>query len=83
MNSGIALRTILTVVMVGGCVLSTSLMSEAQTLIHACVNTSNGSLRIVAQGTACGNREMLLTWPAEPGAVASSPRHNILYVRAH
>jgi hypothetical protein len=38
------------------------------TLIYACVDTQ-GRLRVIAAGGSCGQRETLLTWPAEPGGV--------------
>jgi hypothetical protein len=47
-------------------VVGTTTLSHAQTLIYACVNRSNGAIRIIAPGTTCGTRETLLIWPAEP-----------------
>lgn len=46
----------------------TAALSHAQTLIHACVNSSNGAIRIIAPSTTCGNKETLLTWPTTPTA---------------
>jgi hypothetical protein len=45
--------------------------AQSPPLIYACVD-QQGRLRIVPQGTSCGPRETLLSWPAEPGAVAAA-----------
>ena len=31
-------------------------------VLYACVNTKNGNSRFVAQGVACGNNDVLVTW---------------------
>lgn len=59
------LTAIMAAVVGGACLLGIPAPGRAQTLIHACVNPANGNVRIVAPGTTCGNRDTLVTWPAE------------------
>jgi len=61
-----ALLTTIMAAVVGALVLGTPVMSEAQSLIHACVDNAKGTLRIVAPQSTCTNKEHALSWPAEP-----------------
>jgi hypothetical protein len=59
----IGARTWLCMLLACGIVSSSSgSTSAAQTVINACVNTTNGGVRIVSAGTACKNGEAPLQW---------------------
>jgi hypothetical protein len=60
-----ALLTTIIAAVVGALVLGTPAMSEGQSLIHACVDNTKGTLRIVTAQSTCTSKEHALSWPAE------------------
>jgi hypothetical protein len=65
-------RVIVSVAVIGGGILLTARRAAAD-VISACVANSNGSIRIVADVSACSNNEAGLTWnvQGEPGPSAA------------